>query len=191
MSDNKQKYESSNAQGSQTWYPGPGIWSGMAAPWYAYPGWGCGHHSHPPAEIALQPAIQGAQWIGPNPGTAWSGPPMVWWAAHPAHAAASPGQAWSGPAAAQAQAQPQAASAPAQAAENPSIFSSGLGIHNDALVKGLLIGAGVAYLLTNETVQKNLMTAGVKLWSALQGCVEEMKERFRDAEAEAHASEKR
>ena len=81
--------------------------------------------------------------------------------------------------------------APAQAAEKPSIFSSGLGIHNDALVKGLLIGAGVAYLLANETVQKNLMTAGVKLWSALQRGVEEMKERFRDAEAEAHASEKR
>ena len=115
MSDNKQKYESSNAQGSQTWYPGPGIWSGMAAPWYAYPGWGCGYHPHHPAEIAQQPTMQGAQWIGPNP----------------------------------------------------------------------------AYLLTNETVQKNLMTAGVKLWSALQGCVEEMKERFRDAEAEAHASEKR
>jgi len=95
------------------------------------------------------------------------------------------------PAADQPQAQPQAASAPAPAAENPSIFSSGLGVHNDALVKGLLIGAGVAYLLTNETVQKNLMTAGVKLWSALQGGVEEMKERFRDAEAEAHASEKR
>ena len=188
MSDHKQKYENANAQGGQTWYPGPGVWSGMRRP-VRLSGWGYGHHPHHPVEMAQQPAMQGAQWTGPNRGAAWSGPAMVWWAAQPSHAAAGPGPAWPNPAA-QAQAQPQAASAPAEAAENQSIFSSGLGIHNDALVKGLLIGAGVAYLLTNETVQKNIMTAGVKLWSALQGGVEEMKERFRDAEAEAHASKK-
>ena len=190
MSDHKQKYENSNAQGSQTWYPGPGIWSGMAAPWYAYPGWGCGPHPHHPVEMAQQPAMQGAQWMGPiperhGPARPWCGGLRIRLTRRPVQD--RPGRAR---AAAQAEAQPQQASAPAQSAEKPSIFSSGLGIHNDALVKGLLIGAGVAYLLANETVQKNLMTAGVKLWSALQGGVEEMKERFRDAEAEAHASKK-
>ncbi|MDK9719996.1 MAG: hypothetical protein OEL53_02315 [Rhodospirillales bacterium] len=54
----------------------------------------------------------------------------------------------------------------------------------DAFVKGLLIGAGVTVLLTNEPLQKNLMKSAVRLWSMMQGGVEEMKERFRDAEAE-------
>ncbi|PZA11702.1 hypothetical protein DNX69_11290 [Rhodopseudomonas palustris] len=70
------------------------------------------------------------------------------------------------------------------------MFSSGLGVHNDALIKGLLIGAGVTFLLTNDSVQKNMIAALVKVWSSLTGGIEEMKERFRDAEAEiATASE--
>lgn len=55
-------------------------------------------------------------------------------------------------------------------------------------VKGALIGAVAAYLLTNEKVQQTAIKAAVKSWSMLQGGVEEMKERFRDAEAELHAS---
>ncbi|NJL50928.1 MAG: hypothetical protein HC909_04645 [Blastochloris sp.] len=81
---------------------------------------------------------------------------------------------------------------PPQAAaknDDSSIFTSGLGVHNDALIKGLLIGAGLTFLLTNETAQKNVIAAAVKVWSTLQGGVEEMKERFRDAEAELAAGE--
>jgi hypothetical protein len=190
MSDHKQKYENSNARQSNL-VSGTGhlVWHGGAL--VRLSGVGMRSPSSPPCRDGAAARHAGRSMDGAESRNGMVGPTMVWWAAHPAHAAASPGPAWSGPGAAQAEAQPQQASAPAQSAEKPSIFSSGLGIHNDALVKGLLIGAGVAYLLANETVQKNLMTAGVKLWSALQGGVEEMKERFRDAEAEAHASEKR
>ncbi|WP_206199350.1 YtxH domain-containing protein [Parasulfuritortus cantonensis] len=58
---------------------------------------------------------------------------------------------------------------------------------NDRFLKGLLIGAAAAYLLTNETVQRNAIKGTVKVWSLLQGGVEELKERFHDAEAEIRA----
>lgn len=59
-----------------------------------------------------------------------------------------------------------------------------LGFTNDRFLKGLLIGAAAAYLLTNESVQRTAIKGAVKVWSLLQGGVEEMKERFQDAEAE-------
>jgi hypothetical protein len=66
--------------------------------------------------------------------------------------------------------------------------SSGLlGFSNDRFLKGLLIGAAATYLLTNENVQRGLIKGTVKVWSLLQGGVEEMKERFHDAEAEIRA----
>jgi hypothetical protein len=60
---------------------------------------------------------------------------------------------------------------------------------NPRFIKGALVGAVVAYLLTNESVQQGAIKAAVKAWSLVQGGVEEMKERFRDAEAELHASQ--
>jgi len=60
---------------------------------------------------------------------------------------------------------------------------------NDRFLKGLLIGAAAAYLLTNEGVQRTAIKGVVKLWGGLQGGVEEIKERFHDAEAEIQASE--
>jgi hypothetical protein len=51
---------------------------------------------------------------------------------------------------------------------------------------GALVGAAAAYLLSNESVQRTAIRSVVSLWSTLQGGVEEMKERFRDAEAELH-----
>ena len=59
---------------------------------------------------------------------------------------------------------------------------------NDRFVKGLLIGAAAAYLLTNESVQRTAIKGAVKVWSGLQGGVEELKERFHDAEAELQAA---
>lgn len=60
---------------------------------------------------------------------------------------------------------------------------------NDRFLKGLLIGAAAAYILTNESVQRAAIKGAVKAWSMLQGGVEEIKERFQDAEAEIRAGE--
>lgn len=60
---------------------------------------------------------------------------------------------------------------------------------NDRFLKGLLIGAAATYLLTNESVQRTAIKGAVKAWGFLQGGVEEIKERFQDAEAELHAAE--
>lgn len=72
--------------------------------------------------------------------------------------------------------------APAPADEAPGQQPMG-----DGFLKGMLVGAGVSFLLTNEAVQKNLIRTAVRLWSVAQGGVEEVKERFRDAEAEIKA----
>ncbi|MEY6433941.1 hypothetical protein ABC977_16170 [Thioalkalicoccus limnaeus] len=59
-------------------------------------------------------------------------------------------------------------------------------LSNDRFVKGVLIGAAATYLLTNENVQRSMIKGAVRIWSMLQGGVEEIKERFQDAEAELH-----
>jgi hypothetical protein len=82
----------------------------------------------------------------------------------------------------------QAGSYPASGphhAQDSSLF----GLTNDRFLKGLLVGAAAAYLLTNDSVQRNAIKAVVKVWSVLQGGVEEIKERFHDAEAELRTSE--
>lgn len=55
---------------------------------------------------------------------------------------------------------------------------------SDRFLKGLLIGAAVTYLVTNEQVQRTAIKSVVKTWSLLQGGIEEVKERFGDAAAE-------
>jgi len=68
--------------------------------------------------------------------------------------------------------------------------SSGLlGFTNDRFLKGLLIGAAATYLITNESVQRTVIKGAVKAWTLVQGGLEEVKERFHDAEAELHAAE--
>jgi hypothetical protein len=64
-----------------------------------------------------------------------------------------------------------------------------LNFSNDRFLKGLVIGAAAAYVLTNESVQRSAIKGVVKVWSMLQGGVEEIKERFHDAEAEIRAAE--
>lgn len=54
-------------------------------------------------------------------------------------------------------------------------------------LRGLLIGAGVAYLLSNEKAQQSLFKAIVKAGNLLQSGTEELKERFEDAKAEVNA----
>ena len=67
--------------------------------------------------------------------------------------------------------------------------SSLFGFTNDRFLKGLLIGAAATYLLTNDNVQRAAIKGVVKAWSLVQGGVEELKERFQDAEAELRAGE--
>jgi hypothetical protein len=60
---------------------------------------------------------------------------------------------------------------------------------SNRFVKGLLFGAAATYVLSNEEIQRAAIKSAVKAWSSLQGGVEELKERFQDAEAELRMSE--
>lgn len=75
------------------------------------------------------------------------------------------------------------------AATYPPASSPFFNFSNDRFLKGLLIGAAAAYVVTNEDVQRTAIKGVVKVWSFLQGGLEEIKERFHDAEAELHAAE--
>jgi hypothetical protein len=57
----------------------------------------------------------------------------------------------------------------------------------DSLVKGVLVGAAAAYLLSNQTAQRVILRTAVQAWAAVRGGVEELKERFHDVEAEVAA----
>ena len=52
---------------------------------------------------------------------------------------------------------------------------------------GAALGAAVTVLLTNESVQKGIVTAVARMTAAAQSGIEEMKEKFEDAKAEAIA----
>ncbi len=67
----------------------------------------------------------------------------------------------------------------------PQNTSSGwLAFSNDSYLKGFLAGAGVTFLLTNKTLQKAIIKGTVKLWTTIQGGVEEVKEQIQDVKAE-------
>ncbi|WP_210424589.1 hypothetical protein [Marichromatium bheemlicum] len=64
-------------------------------------------------------------------------------------------------------------------------------LSRDRFLKGLVIGAAATYLLTNEQVQRTAINGMVRAWAMVQGGVEEIKERFGDAEAELrHATQR-
>lgn len=83
---------------------------------------------------------------------------------------------------------PQAAPespAPAQAARPAdSALASWFNFTSADYLKGIALGAGVALVVTNSTVQKAVVSGAVKAWAALQGGVEELKEQVQDAKAE-------
>lgn len=139
------------------------------------------HYPHypPPAAswYALQAAQAGAPGLAP---AAYQPPPANLYAAYQSVPPVSMYQ--SAPAVAYAPMPAAATSLAAVPRATPSLLSS-------SFVKGALIGAVAAYLLTNEKLQQGAIKTSVKAWSMLQGGVEEMKERFRDAEAELHAAE--
>ncbi|NDV26096.1 YtxH domain-containing protein [Desulfovibrio sp. JC010] len=54
-------------------------------------------------------------------------------------------------------------------------------------LKGFLVGAGVALVASNPKVQKAVVSGVVKSWSAVQGGIEEAKEKIHDIKAEAQS----
>ncbi len=58
-------------------------------------------------------------------------------------------------------------------------------------LKGFLTGAALTFLLTNSAVQKAVVRGAVKLMSAVQGGVEEVKEQIKDIKAEMSQKEVR
>jgi hypothetical protein len=114
---------------------------------------------------------------GPGQGP-WMSPPM-------------PGQ---GPATAPHWGQQPGYGYPAQAPAYqgmPQRAQSSSILPRDRFLKGLLIGAAATYLLTNEQVQRTAIKGVVQAWSLLQGGLEEVKERFGDAQAEIHHATQR
>ena len=81
-------------------------------------------------------------------------------------------------------AEPMNNSANNTANRNASIMDS---INTSNLLKGALVGAIGAYLLTNENAQKTIFKTFAKGTDMFQAGVEEMKERFEDAKAEIDA----
>ena len=79
--------------------------------------------------------------------------------------------------------QPLPAMAPVTSLNSPF----GLDIKDSQFWKGALLGAAVILLVTNESVQKGVVKTVSKLTAAAQSGIEELKEKFEDAKAEAQA----
>lgn len=62
----------------------------------------------------------------------------------------------------------------------------GMNFRDQQFWKGALLGAAVALLVTNETVQKSVIRGAAKVMGAVQGGVQEIKEKFEDVRAEMH-----
>jgi len=85
------------------------------------------------------------------------------------------------------------ASPPQEAGVPPSPstgVSSWFEFSNSGYLKGFILGAGVTFLVANPAIQKALITGAVKLWSLIQGGVEEIKEQAQDVKAEMETSRK-
>ncbi|MFW5837781.1 MAG: YtxH domain-containing protein [Desulfovibrionaceae bacterium] len=74
-------------------------------------------------------------------------------------------------------------------ANQPSAARSWFDFNNPGYAKGFVVGAAVAVVLANPTVQKAIVSGAVKLWSSVQGGVEEVKERIQDYKAEMSAKD--
>lgn len=68
-------------------------------------------------------------------------------------------------------------------------LESWFNFRNSGYLKGFVVGAGLALVLTNPTVQKALVSGAVRVWSAVQGGVEEVKEQIQDIKAEMSQKE--
>ncbi|PKT75269.1 hypothetical protein [Helicobacter winghamensis] len=57
-------------------------------------------------------------------------------------------------------------------------------------LKGALIGAAATFILTNENAQRAIFKGFAKISSLFESGIEELKERYEDAKAEIHDSDK-
>lgn len=76
-----------------------------------------------------------------------------------------------------------------QAAGVDNGLGSWFAFSNPGYMRGFLLGAGVTLVLTNPRVKKAMLRGTVKLWSIVQGGVEEVKEQFQDVQAEMSQKE--
>ncbi len=146
------------------------------------PGWG------PPPWAGAGPAW-GAGPGGPAPGAAFG--PGFGYGAGPGWAGPGGPAGW-GPGAGYGPGGPQAQTGAGAAGLFAMLENAPGGIGNllkDDFTRGLVVGAGAMFLLSNPKVQERAITTLVQLWEMAQGGMAEMKERFRDAEAEVHRDE--
>jgi hypothetical protein len=71
-----------------------------------------------------------------------------------------------------------------QAQPYPSSTCLGLNFRDQQLWKGAILGAAVTLLLTSETMQKGIIRGVAKMYGAVQGGIQEIKEKFEDVQAE-------
>jgi hypothetical protein len=71
--------------------------------------------------------------------------------------------------------------------QNGGLLNTNFGFKGGDFVVGALIGAGIAYVLTNEKASKAVLKTLAKGTNFLQAGFEELKERFEDAKAEIEA----
>ena len=77
----------------------------------------------------------------------------------------------------------------AQPVQQVSPVKSWVNVTDARYLKGFAVGAGIAILASNPKVQKAVVSGSVRLWSALQGGIEEAKEKIQDIKAEVEQSE--
>ncbi len=71
------------------------------------------------------------------------------------------------------------------AGAQPSSWTDGwLAVNDPGYVKGALLGAALALVLTNPKVQRAVVKGAVTLWTSVQGGFEEMKEQIQDIKSE-------
>lgn len=68
--------------------------------------------------------------------------------------------------------------------QQPAAVQSWFQFKNSSYLKGFVVGAGVAIILSNPAVQRAMVSGAVKLWTGMQGGVEEIKEHVKDIKAE-------
>ncbi|GHT88474.1 hypothetical protein FACS1894154_10720 [Betaproteobacteria bacterium] len=75
--------------------------------------------------------------------------------------------------------------------QNSGIFSSLAGVlpkkGRDQFLAGLILGAGAAYVLSNEEIRARIIKLGINLYTGIAGGLEEIKEQFADIQAELGA----
>jgi hypothetical protein len=68
---------------------------------------------------------------------------------------------------------------------NQSSFTSGwLAFSEPSYLRGFLLAAGIAFAVSSPKIREIVSTGAIKTWAALQGGVEEFKEKIHDVRAE-------